>query len=172
MSPPPVIRSILPEDIAAITTIYRHYVLTHTATFEIEAPDEAEMQTRMHRVVDGGFPYLVAQIDGRVAGYCYAGPYRARIAYRHTIEDSVYIAPGMIGRGIGHALLSELLKLCTERGYREVVAIIGDSANHPSIRLHHKSGFVPVGTLRNVGYKFDRWLDTVVMQKSLVAGER
>ena len=164
-----LIRNVTDADIGAITAIYRHYVITHTATFETEPPDETEMFGRMQRIVQAGLPYLVADIGGQVAGYCYAGPYRVRAAYRYTIEDSVYIAPASTGRGIGSELLQRLLTIATERGYREVVAIIGDSANVPSIRLHSKAGFAPTGTLRNVGRKFDRWLDTVLMQKSLSA---
>ena len=167
MSHPASIRNATASDIGAITAIYRHYVLTHTATFEIEPPDETEMLLRMQRIVDAGRPYLVAEVDGVIAGYCYAGAYRTRIAYRHTLENSVYVAPDRTARGIGRLLLDQLLIQAGERGYREVVAIIGDSANFASIRLHRNAGFSDVGVLRNVGYKFDRWLDTVIMQKSL-----
>jgi L-amino acid N-acyltransferase YncA len=154
-------------DIGAITEIYRHYVLTHTATFEIEPPDEAEMWTRMQKIVAGGLPYLAAERGDKLVGYCYATPYRPRAAYRHTIEDSVYVAPDSVGLGVGRTLLHEALAACRASGHREVIAIIGDSANTPSIALHQRAGFVHVGTLVNVGFKFNRWLDTVIMQKTL-----
>ena len=161
------IRDVTAADVPAITAIYRHYVLTHTSTFEIEPPDAAEMATRMQRILAAKLPYLVAEIDAEIAGYCYVTPYRPRAAYRFTIENSVYVAPTATARGIGRALLSETLRIVTELGYREVIAVIGDSANVASISLHRKAGFVDVGTLRNVGFKFDRWLDTVLMQRSL-----
>jgi len=167
----PLIRDATPDDAAAIAAIYRHYVLTHTATFETDPPDAAEMTARMQRITQSGMPYLVAEDESSIVGYSYATTYRPRAAYRHTIEDSVYVAPGRTGGGIGYALLERLLALAGDRGYREVIAIIGDSANAPSIKLHDRAGFVHVGTLRNVGFKFDRWLDTVVMQKSLGSGE-
>lgn len=160
-------RPAAPADVAAITLIYRHYVLTHTSTFEIEPPDEIEMLSRMNRITQARLPYWIAEQNAQVLGYCYVTPYRPRAAYRHTIENSVYIAPDVVGRGIGRILLSRVLDLCAEQGYREVIAVIGDSANEPSIALHRAVGFVAVGTFRNVGYKFDRWLDTVLMQKTL-----
>jgi L-amino acid N-acyltransferase YncA len=160
----PRIRSATAADADAITAIYRHYVLTHTSTFEIDPPDATEMTARMQRILQTGLPYLVAELAGRVVGYCYVTPYRPRAAYRFTIENSVYVAPGLTARGIGRLLLQELLQQVKNLGYREVIAVIGDSANIPSITLHRKAGFVEVGTLRNVGFKFDRWLDTVLMQ--------
>lgn len=162
------VRPARPEDVPTITAIYQHYVLTHTATFEVDAPDSAEMASRMQRLVSAGLPYVVAQQGEHVIGYSYAGPYRTRAAYRHTVENSVYLHPDHTGRGIGSRLLDELIRRCTEAGYREMVAIIGDSENTASMRMHAKAGFTHVGTLRRVGFKFGRWLDTVLMQKQLV----
>ena len=164
MPDPIQIRTGTAADIGAITAIYRHYVLTHTATFEIEPPDEIEMRARMQRIQEQGLPYLVALEGACVLGYCYATPYRPRAAYRFTIEDSVYVAHGHHGQGVGHLLLIRLLEIAASLGYREVIAIIGDSNNRASINLHRKAGFVEVGILRNVGRKFDRWLDTAIMQ--------
>jgi len=160
-------RAALEGDVGALTALYRHYVLTHTSTFEIEPPDQAEMTERLRKVLGARLPYLIAERDGQLVGYCYATPYRPRAAYRYTVENSVYVAPDCVGLGIGRTLLAELLMICRTSGYREVIAIIGDSANTPSIALHRGAGFTHVGTLTNVGFKFDRWLDTVIMQKSL-----
>jgi L-amino acid N-acyltransferase YncA len=161
------VRDSTEADIAQITAIYAHYVRTHTATFEIDPPDEAEMKSRWSGIHSAGFPYVVAESNQRVLGYCYVSWYRLRPAYRYTLENSVYVAPENVHGGVGHALLDHVLKMCERAGYREIIAIIGDSDNAPSIGLHRKAGFAHVGTLRNVGYKFDRWLDSVVMQRSL-----
>jgi L-amino acid N-acyltransferase YncA len=161
------IRPVELTDMPAITAIYQHYVRTHTSTFEIDPPDLVEMTARLQRIRDAGSPYLVAEEAGQVLGYGYAGPYRPRAAYRHTVENSVYLHSDHVGRGIGGRLLATLIEQCTQAGYREMIAVIGDSQNHASIGLHVKAGFVHVGTLRNVGFKFERWLDTVLMQKSL-----
>jgi L-amino acid N-acyltransferase YncA len=166
----PVIRAATPADIPAITAIYDHAVQHGTATFEIEAPDEAEMSNRFRALADGGFPYLVAEIDGAVRGYAYAGPYRTRVAYRHTLEDSIYIAPDLHGRGIGRALIERLLADATARGFRQMIAVIGDSGQLASIALHRAAGFGMVGTFEAVGFKFGRWLDTVLMQRPLGPG--
>jgi phosphinothricin acetyltransferase len=163
------IRPATLADVGAITAIYAHYVLTHTATFEIEPPDEAEIAARMRNVLDRKLPYWVGERSGAVIGYCYMDLYRSRPAYRHTVEDSIYVAPDQVGRGAGRQLLAQAIASCAAQGYREIVAVIGDTANEPSIRLHRSAGFAHVGTLTNVGYKFDRWLDTVVMQRSLRA---
>ncbi|MBI3434011.1 MAG: N-acetyltransferase [Proteobacteria bacterium] len=160
------------SDIPAITRIYGDAVRLGTASFEIDPPDAAEMTARMRVLVDGGFPYLVAEMDGAVRGYAYAGPYRARPAYRFSVEDSIYIAADAQRRGIGRALLARLLAESAGRGYRQMIAVIGDSANTSSIELHRLAGFFPVGTLRDVGYKFDRWLDSVIMQYSFPADAR
>jgi L-amino acid N-acyltransferase YncA len=159
-------------DIAAITAIYRPAVLTGTASFELDPPEEAEMLRRFHAIVDAGYPYLVAELEGRVTGYAYANAYRPRPAYRFTVEDSVYVAPDLQGRGVGGALLSALIAACTLAGFRLMVAVIGDASQHASIALHRRAGFAPSGTLHAVGYKFGRWLDTVVMELPLGEGSR
>ena len=166
----PAIRPATPADIPAITAIYGHAVKHGTATFEIEAPGEAEMCDRLRVLSDGGFPYLVAEVDGAVRGYAYAGPYRTRIAYRHTLEDSIYIAPDLHGRGIGRTLIERLLADATARGFRQMIAVIGDSGQLASIALHRAAGFGMVGTFEAVGFKFGRWLDTVLMQRPLGPG--
>ena len=166
----PSIRPATPADIPAITRIYAHAVRHGTASFELEPPDEAEMARRQRALLDGGYPYLVAEIGGAVAGYAYAGPYRARPAYRFSVENSIYIAPDMHRRGIGRVLLERLIAECETRGYRLMIAVIGDSAQTPSIALHRAAGFALVGALEGVGYKFDRWLDTVLMQRPLGQG--
>ncbi len=166
----PSIRPATPADIPAITHIYAHAVRHGTASFELEAPDEAEMLRRQRALLDGGYPYLVAEVDGVVAGYAYAGPYRARPAYRFSVENSIYVAPDAHRRSIGRALLDRLIAECEARGYRLMIAVIGDSAQAPSIELHRAAGFRLVGALEGVGYKFDRWLDTVLMQRALGPG--
>jgi L-amino acid N-acyltransferase YncA len=165
-----VIRSAAAADISAITAIYAHAVRCGTATFEIEAPDEAEMADRFRALVDEGFPYLVADLDGAVRGYAYAGLYRTRVAYRYTLEDSIYIAPEFQRLGIGRALIDRLLADAAARGFRQMIAVIGDSGQIASIALHRAAGFRMVGTFEAVGFKFDRWLDTVLMQRPLGSG--
>src|SRR5882724_10862249 len=166
----PHVRPATSADIPAITRIYAHAVRHGTASFELDPPDETEMIRRQRTLLDGGYPYLVAEIDGAVAGYAYAGPYRARPAYRFSVENSIYIAPDMHRRGIGRVLLDQLIVECETRGYRLMIAVIGDSAQTPSIELHRAAGFKLVGALEGVGYKFDRWLDTVLMQRPLGKG--
>ena len=158
------------SDIPAITRIYAHAVLHGTASFELEPPDEAEITQRYTALLSGRFPYIVAEIEGEVAGYAYAGPYRARPAYRFTVEDSIYIDPAMQRRGVGRALLERLLVEAEKEGFRQMVAVIGDSNQNPSIALHEALGFRMVGTFEAVGYKFGRWLDSVLMQKALGKG--
>jgi phosphinothricin acetyltransferase len=164
------IRAASPADIPAITRIYSHAVRHGTASFELEPPDEAEMARRQRALFDGGYPYLVAEIGGAVMGYAYAGPYRTRPAYRFTVENSIYIAPQAHRRGLGRLLLEALIAECETRGYRLMIAVIGDSAQAPSIELHRAAGFQLVGAFEGVGYKFDRWLDTVLMQRPLGKG--
>ncbi len=168
--PDVVIRPALPADIPAVTRIYDHAVRFGTATFELESPDAAEMRRRYDGLRDGGFPYLAAVIDGHVVGYAYAGPYRPRPAYRFTVEDSVYLDPAAHRRGIGTALLKELIAQTTALGYRQMIAVIGDSANTASVALHARAGFAMIGTHPDVGFKFGRWLDTVMMQRALGGG--
>ena len=164
------IRSAQARDLAAITRIYEHAVRHGTASFEIEPPDEREMARRYEALRDGGYPYLVAELDREIVGYAYAGPYRARPAYRFTVEDSIYIDPTVQRRGVGRVLLERLLVEAEQRGFRQMVAVIGDSANTPSIALHAALGFRMTGTFETVGFKFGRWLDSVMMQKALGDG--
>jgi L-amino acid N-acyltransferase YncA len=162
-----VIRAAEPADIAAITRIYAHAVRFGTASFEIEPPDEAEMARRQRALIDEGFPYLVAEGDGAVLGYAYAGPYRTRPAYRFSVENSVYVAPEAHRRGVGRALLERLIAAAQARGFRQMIAVIGDSDQAPSIALHRAAGFRLVGTIAAVGFKHGRWLDSVLMQREL-----
>lgn len=166
-----LIRPARPDDIAAIVPIYAEAVLHGTASFEIEPPDEAEMLRRYTAIRDGGFPYVVAvEEDGTLLGYAYAGPFRPRIAYRFTVENSVYVAPGAQKRGVGRALMDEVIRACESKGCRQMVAVIGDSANAGSIALHRACGFYDAGLLKNTGFKFGRWIDTVLMQRELGPG--
>jgi|SRR5689334_4604527 phosphinothricin acetyltransferase len=166
------IRPTTAADLPSITEIYEHAVRFGTATFELIPPDLPEMTRRFRALMDGGFPYLVAALDGRVAGYAYASPYRPRPAYRFTVENSVYLQPAVHRRGIGLQLLQRLIEECEPRGYRQMIAVIGDSANAGSIGVHRKCGFEMIGTHPNVGFKFGRWLDTVMMQRALGEGAR
>ncbi|WP_041797856.1 GNAT family N-acetyltransferase [Rhodopseudomonas palustris] len=165
-----LIRPAAAADLPAITAIYADAVRTGTATFELTPPDLAEMTRRFETLAGGGFPYLVALLGDRVAGYAYAGPYRPRPAYRFTVENSVYLDPLAHRRGLGTALLHELIAQCEARGFRQMIAVIGDSTNAGSVAVHRKSGFDLIGVHRNVGFKFGRWLDTVMMQRALGAG--
>jgi phosphinothricin acetyltransferase len=164
------IRDVTPADIPAITRIYAQAVKHGTASFELEPPDEAEMSRRMQALLEGGFPYIAAEIDRVLVGYAYAGPYRPRPAYRFSVEDSIYIDPAAQRKGVGRALLERLIEDCERRGFRQMIAVIGDSAQAPSIELHRALGFRMIGNIENVGYKFDRWLDSVLMQRPLGAG--
>jgi len=164
------IRPATVADIPTITRIYAHAVQTGTASFELEPPGEAEMTRRMQALLDGKFPYFVAEADGKIAGYAYASFYRTRPAYRFTLEDSVYIDPAMQRRGIGKALLLKLIEASIALGYRQMIAVIGDSDQDASIGLHKACGFEAAGNLRNIGWKFGRWLDTPLMQLALGEG--
>lgn len=161
------IRPATPDDAPAIQAIYAHHVLTGTGTFEIDPPDLAEIAARMARVTAAGRPWLVAEDGGAILGYAYAGPFRERAAYAATVEDSIYLAPAALGRGLGRALLEALIAACRAAGAREMLAVIGDSENLASIGLHRALGFGDVGVLRRVGRKFGRDLDVVILQKSL-----
>jgi phosphinothricin acetyltransferase len=163
-----LIKDAHPFDLSAIADIYAHHVLHGLASFEEAPPGKEEMRRRWEAIIAAKLPYLVAEREGCVVGYCYASPYRPRAAYRHTIEDSVYVAPGYAGQGIGGALLSALIERCEGSAWRQMVAVIGDSGNAGSIALHRARGFRLVGTLENVGFKFGRWVDTVLMQRELV----
>ncbi|MDR5854232.1 GNAT family N-acetyltransferase [Caballeronia sp. LZ062] len=166
-APAPFIRDAVPGDFDAIVRIYSHYVLQALATFEETPPTVDDMRARHAAISAAGLPYLVAELNGEVAGYAYASVYRTRSAYRHTIEDSVYVADGSGGRGIGLALLSALVERCERGPWRQMIAVIGDSGNAGSIALHARLGFEHVGVLRDVGFKFGRWVDTVLMQRAL-----
>jgi L-amino acid N-acyltransferase YncA len=167
----PTLRPAVAADIPGISAIYGPAVLNGTASFELEPPDEAEMLRRFKAITEAGCPYFVAEIDGRVGGYAYANAYRTRPAYRYTVENSIYIAPDMQGKGLGQELLRALVDTCTGQGFRLMVAIIGDSAQHASIRLHRRMGFTFCGTIHSVGFKHGRWLDSVVMELPLGAGD-
>jgi phosphinothricin acetyltransferase len=165
-----VVRRSSDADIAAISAIYADAVLHGTASFELEPPTEEDMTARRNALLLGDYPYLVAERDGSVVGYAYAGPYRTRPAYRFTVEDSVYVAPAAQGQGIGRALLAALIDASEGRGFRLMVAVIGDKASRGSIRLHEAAGFQHVGTFEPIGYKHGRWLATVLMQRVLGDG--
>ncbi|MEQ8356628.1 MAG: N-acetyltransferase family protein [Kiloniellaceae bacterium] len=169
-----ILRAAQEADIPAIQAIYAHHVLHGVASFEEEPPDRAEMLRRFSDLRARALPYLVAEDrsgGGVILGYAYAGPYRSRPAYRFTLENSVYVLPGEAGRGIGSALLGALIRDCEGLGYRQMIAVIGDSANHASIRLHARHGFRDCGILTGTGFKHGRWLDTVYMQRALGAGD-
>ncbi|MDH4095748.1 MAG: GNAT family N-acetyltransferase [Betaproteobacteria bacterium] len=165
------LRAAAPGDFAAIQAIYHHHVLHGLASFEEAPPDVEELRRRHADIVARGLPYLVADEAGAILGYGYCAPYRLRSAYRYALEDSVYVKDGLLGRGIGSRLLGELIRICEGLGYRQLIAVIGDSANARSIALHARLGFLRVGTLRSAGYKFGRWVDSVIMQRPLASGD-
>jgi phosphinothricin acetyltransferase len=167
-----MIRTATLSDIPAIAAIYTEAVKSGTASFELAPPTEDEMRARFEKVLAGGYPYLVAELDGRVAGYGYCGPYRPRAAYRFTLENSVYIDPAWHGKGVGRALMQALIASSEQAGFRQMIAVIGDSRNEASIALHKALGFTMIGTHRSVGRKHGTWLDTVEMQLSLGTGDR
>lgn len=168
----PQVRDAADADLPAIQFIYAHHVLHGLASFEEVPPGVDELRTRLATVRAAGLPYLVAEVDGAVAGYAYATLYRPRSAYRHTVEDSVYVAQGMAGRGIGVALLSALITRCEAGPWRQMMATIGQGdGNRGSIALHTRMGFTRIGALRSVGFKHGQWLDTVLMQRPLGAGD-
>jgi L-amino acid N-acyltransferase YncA len=166
------VRPATEEDAAAVAAIYGHHVLHGFGTFEEEPPTVEDMAGRIQAVLARGLPYLVAENDGgAVIGFAYAGPFRPRAAYRYTVEDSVYIAPEAIGKGVGKALVAEVIRLCEAMGLRQMVAVIGDSGNAGSIGLHRSLGFQDAGVGRSLGYKHGRWVDIVWMQRDLNAGD-
>jgi L-amino acid N-acyltransferase YncA len=168
---PLLIRNSTEADLPAVTAIYAHGVLHGTGTFELDAPDETEMGRRRAEVLGRGLPYLVAERDGQVLGYAYANYFRPRMAYRFCLEDSIYLAPSAQGQGVGRLLLAELIARCEAAGARQMVAVIGDSANAGSIGVHRTLGFHDMGTMKSAGWKFDRWLDVVFMQRALGVGD-
>ena len=166
-----VIRPSREADVAEISAIYGYHVLHGIASFEEVPPELDDIASRRRDILARGLPYLVAERSGHVLGYCYAGPYRTRSAYRFIVEDSIYIDQTEVGRGLGRALLAALLDRCTELGYRQMVAVIGGSDTLPSLRLHAALGFTQVGVLPAVGFKFGRWVDIVLMQRALGLGK-
>ncbi|MEN5208219.1 N-acetyltransferase family protein [Stenotrophomonas terrae] len=164
------LRQATPADIPAITAIYAVEVRELVNTYEYEVPSEAEMAQRMQDITTRGFPYLVATVDGEVAGYAYANSYRARIAYQWTVENSVYVDGRFQGQGVGRALMQALIDECTARGFRQMIAVIGEPTNTASIKLHERFGFELIGIFRGLGRKHGRWLDTVQMQRALGDG--
>ncbi len=166
-----LVRPAAAQDLPAIHSIYAYHVLHGLASFEEVPPPLEEMRRRYDEVTRQGLPYLVAEENGEVQGYGYCTLYRTRSAYRHTLEDSIYVKPAMQRKGIGKALLAELIARCTALNYRQVIAVIGDSANAASIAVHASLGFVRAGNLRSSGYKFGRWVDTVLMQLPLGDGD-
>ena len=164
------IRDATVADLAEIAKIYEHHVLHGSASFEITPPSEQEFRSRYENIKGAGYPYLVAEIDGIIQGYAYASAYRARHAYRFAVEDSIYVAPDMQGRGIGKMLLMALIGECEKLGFRQMIAVIGDSENAGSIALHERCGFQHAGRFNGIGYKFGRWLDSVQMMRALGAG--
>ena len=166
------IRPATSADLPAITAIYREAVLHGTATFELDPPDAAEMTRRFTEITAAGFPYLVALLEGRVVGYSYASLYRSRPAYRVTVENAMYLAPDSHRRGVGTQLLQRLIEDCETLGFRQIIAVIGDSANAGSIGVHTRTGFQMIGLHPDVGYKFGRWLDVVMMQRAIGGGGR
>ncbi len=167
----PIIRAARREDLPAVTAIYRPAVLHGTASFELEPPSEDEMARRYDAITGGGFPYIVAEIGDAVVGYGYVNAFRPRPAYRSSIENSVYVAPDQQGKGIGRALLEALIRIATTQGYRQMVAVIGDSSQRASIGLHRALGFTFSGTIHSAGFKHGRWLDIVMMQRALGDGD-
>ncbi|MFN7571606.1 MAG: GNAT family N-acetyltransferase [Betaproteobacteria bacterium] len=167
-----ILRPALPDDLPAITVIYGHHVIHGLASFETEPPSLEEMQARFSSITAAGYPYWVAVEGERVLGYAYASAFRTRPAYRYTVEDSVYVAPDAVGRGTGRALLERLIAECEARGYRQILAVIGDSDNQPSIKLHTACGFGRMAVFNGTGFKHGRWVDTVFMQRALGAGDR
>jgi len=163
----PTIRPAGSPDLDAIGEIYGHHVLNGVATFEITPPDRDEWERRLHNVASAGLPFIVADVGGAVAGYAYCVQWKSRPAYRHTVEVSIYLAPGALGRGLGGRLLDALLACCSEAGIRQVIAVIADADADASLALHRNRGFRDVGRLTAVGFKHGRWLDTLVLQRSL-----
>ena len=168
----PLIRPSTDADIAAITGIYRHHVLHGTGTFEIDPPTEVDMQARRADVLSKGLPYLVLEDAGEVAGFAYCNWFKPRPAYRFSAEDSLYLSPQAAGKGWGRMLLTELMSSAERSGVRKLIAVIGDSGNHSSVGVHSACGFAHAGVLNACGWKFERWLDVVLMQCPLGAGDR
>lgn len=168
-----VLRDATLADVPRLAEIYGHAVLNGTASYELTPPSQAEMRDRFETLAGRGYPYIVAEEgDGSIIGYAYAGPFRMRPAYRWSVEDSIYLAPEAQGQGVGRALLTRLVELCEQKGFRQMIAVIGGSDNSPSIRVHERAGFRTIGIFQGSGFKFGRWLDTVFMQMPLGEGQR
>jgi phosphinothricin acetyltransferase len=168
-----ILRSSRPEDIPAIHAIYGHAVIHGTASWELTPPELADMAARREAIIAAGYPYLVAELDGAVVGYAYAAAYRPRAAYRATVEDSIYLHPDAVGRGIGRALLAALIDACEALGFRQIVTVVGDGhgGSIASLKLHESLGFRIIGVARAAGFKHGRWLDQVLLQRSLGEGD-
>lgn len=166
-----LVRDSVEADVAAIQAIYAHHVLHGTASFELTSPTLDEMRQRRADVVAKNLPYLVAEQNGEVVGYAYVTLYRPRPAYRFTVEDSVYVKEGLAGQGVGSLLLTEIIKVCTAKGYRQLMAVVGDSSP-ASVSLHMRHGFTLAGTFKSVGYKFGAWRDTAMLQRALGKGDQ
>jgi L-amino acid N-acyltransferase YncA len=166
------IRPVTANDIPALREIYAHHVLHGSASFEVEPPSLEEMRVRMESILAAGFPYLLAEEEDSVLGYAYASAYRARYAYRFTVENSIYIRDGLQGKGVGRQLMQALITQCEAKGFRQMIAVIGDSANAASIGLHARMGFRFAGVLPSVGFKHGTWIDSVLMTKALGEGDR
>jgi phosphinothricin acetyltransferase len=164
------IRPVADHDMAAIQAIYAHHVLNGLASWELEPPDVAELTVRRNGLLSAGYPFVVAILDGELVGYASAGPYRTRPAYRFTVENTIYLHPHRPGQGIAQPLLQRVIDDCTALGFRQMIAVVGDSGNHPSIRFHEKMGFCRVGLIENIGWKAGRWLDSVILQRALGPG--
>jgi len=170
-APEIIIRDAVEADLDAVRAIYAHHVLHGLASFEETPPDLAEITRRYFAILAGGYPYRVAEFGGRIAGYAYASRYRPRPAYRYTVENSVYVSDDATGHGVGGRLLEDLIGRCTEQGFRQMMAVIGDTDNAPSINLHAKYGFKQMGEIRSVGFKFGHWVNSVIMQRALGDGD-
>lgn len=167
----PTLRPSRAEDVPAITAIYAHHVLHGTGTFEIDPPPENEMATRREEVLAKGLPYIVVEENGRVTGFAYCNWFKPRPAYRYSAENSIYLSKDAQGTGLGRALLAELSTQAERAGVRKLIAVIGDSANAQSIGVHRSAGFTHVGILKSCGWKFEKWLDVVLMEKTLGPGD-
>ena len=161
------VRAGSPDDLDSVAEIYAHHVVAGVATFEVAAPDRLEWLRRFTAITSSGLPFLIAAIDSRIVGYAHCAPWKPRPAYRHTVEDSVYVAPDAVGRGVGGRLLDALLHECARAGVREVIAVIVDADGAASLALHRHRGFADAGRLKSVGFKHGRWLDTVLLQRSI-----
>ncbi|MBN6051856.1 N-acetyltransferase [Nonomuraea sp. RK-328] len=166
-APETLIRPALPADLEAVAEIFEHYVSHTVITFEQDPPAVADWSRRLDDLAARGLPFLVAERSGEVAGYAYAGPWRPKPAYRHTVENSIYLAPELTGKGLGSALLGALVDRCAAAGMRQMIAVIADSGSRASVALHERFGFTHVGRLSDVGHKHGRWIDTVLMQRAL-----